>query len=177
MNQLKTEKLVDSCSCDCKQDKIYRYLSSLTLWPNIRTCLRQRPQSTIIKFCFLFLKSQLLVWFGYVHVVLLDYCLTSRKNIADRFNMKYSETIQCQFTKLDVPLKSAVNPPCETTSRKRPPLISDHLSKTPKFPRQSLTVGTSSKRPPLASYGDPFQGDFFINFHCFRPLVRNHQTY
>ena len=52
---IKTEKLVDLCSCDCEQDKIYGYLSSLTLWPNIRTCLWQRPQSTIIKFCSLFL--------------------------------------------------------------------------------------------------------------------------
>ena len=43
---------------------------------------------------------------------------------------------------------STVEPPYATTSRKRTPLISEGLNKTPNFPSQSLTVGTSRERPP-----------------------------
>ena len=46
-----------------------------------------------------------------------------------------------------------VESPCATGSRKRPPPISNHLSKTPNFPSQSLihVVRTSRKRPLLVS--------------------------
>ena len=66
-------------------------------------------------------------------------------------------------------------PSCATASRKRPPPISDRQSKTPKFPSQSLTVGTSSERPPPVSDRDHFLGltlnDFLLFLtSCKRPF-------
>ena len=50
-------------------------------------------------------------------------------------------------------LKHTVEPQCATTSHKRTP-----TQKTKNFPSQSLTVGTSSKRPPPVSDRDHFVG-------------------
>ena len=70
-----------------------------------------------------------------------------------------------------------VKPPCVTTFRKQPPSISDRQSKTPKFPSQSLTVGTSrkEKQPPPVSNRDHFLGLMVKDFplfltSCMRPL-------
>ena len=50
-------------------------------------------------------------------------------------------------------LKQTVEPLCATTSHKRTP-----IHKTKNFTSQSLTVGTSSKRPPPVSDRDHFLG-------------------
>ena len=60
-----------------------------------------------------------------------------------------------------------VQPPCATTSRKRPPIQNNQS--------QSLTVGASSKRPPPVSDRDHFLGPTVNDFLLFltsgnRPL-------
>ena len=66
---------------------------------------------------------------------------------------------------------NSVEPPCTTTSRKRPPPISDRPPKHQLFPSKSLTVGTSSKQPPSVSDRDHFSGLTVNDFPLFQPLV------
>ena len=66
---------------------------------------------------------------------------------------------------------SAGEATCAATSRKLPPLISDHQSKTPIVTSRSLTVGTSSKRPPPVSDRDRFLGLTVNDFPLFLKLL------
>ena len=54
--------------------------------------------------------------------------------------------------------KNTIERPCATTSRKRPPPISDCLSKTPKLSQPKPYSWTFRKRPPSVSDRDHFWG-------------------
>ena len=76
-------------------------------------------------------------------------------NVSEHLN--YDDLgLKPKFSKKFVYHLNTVEPPCATTSRKRSSSMSDRQSKTPKFPSQSLTVKTSSKRPPPVSFHDHF---------------------
>ena len=74
-------------------------------------------------------------------------------------------------------LEHTVEPPCATTSHKRPPPISDRQSKTPRTVSKTKPYsGTSSKRPVPVSDREQFLGlkvDDFPLFlvSCKRPFV------
>ena len=61
-----------------------------------------------------------------------------------------------QFQRPFEGLSFTVEPLAATTSRKRPPLLSDQFPKYQKLPSQIITFGTSCKRPPLISNRNHF---------------------
>ena len=87
------------------------------------------------------------------HVRLVSHFIQEKATITlHLFSKIYQETIwyHILFLKLKIVtmvLHCTVQPPRVTTSRKRPPTISNHLSKTPIFRSQSPIVETSHKRP------------------------------